>query len=136
MATITGTIIQILRGDSGVSSLVSDRIRSPVLKQSDKGPSVRVATKAGTSHNHTLGHSGLEEASVLVDAYADTPEKAATLQTAIFNALRDKRGTFFGMNVRSLLTNGVPTESSEASKVGADHDLYRSSRTYEAAYEI
>jgi hypothetical protein len=133
---ITAVIIKILRGDQRVALFVGDRVRAPVLRQGDAFPAVRVAARSGTAHNHATGHSGLETSTLVVDAYSTSPEEADLLERAIFLALTDKQGEYYGVQVRSLMATGTPSESSEASKVGGEHDLFRSSRDYEVSYLV
>ena len=134
MADILHAVQAVLANDSGVSALVSTRIYPDHLPQKTPTyPAIVITLIDETSVIHMGGMSGLGDARIQVDCYANTRLGAAALSDAVRLSLSDYTGTSQSVVVRHTYP-GTGFAAYEPPIDGTDLALYRHSRDYRAVY--
>jgi hypothetical protein len=86
---------------SSVAALVADRAWPDVLKQNAAMPAFTYTVVSDVPEHHLTGMSGISQARVQFDFYADTRKESNDLAEAVRIAIDADRGTLGGEQVRT-----------------------------------
>lgn len=128
MARLDQAIYSRLQAVTGVTSLVSTRCYPLVLPQNPTYPAVRYQQIDGLSNSAMGSDTGVVEATVQVDSYAETYTGARALGEAVFAALNRFRGTVASVEIldvfRASGPNDIYEEDTKVRRVQLDFTVW------------
>lgn len=104
MASLEESIVDILTGHAGLTSLVSDRVGPPPLPQGSSLPAIsffRVSTLAVHAHS---GNVGLKRSRMQFDVWGDSVSSVSAVVAQLEDALEHYRGTVAGVRIDAALS--------------------------------
>lgn len=104
MASLEESLVDILTGHAGLTSLVGDRVGPPPLAQESALPAItffRVSTLAVHAHS---GNVGLKRSRMQFDCWGDSAGSVSAVVGQLESALDHYRGTVAGVRIDAALS--------------------------------